>query len=379
MKKMIVSFLKKNMLGMLTLFVMQADAQVLAMWNNASDGFRSVARIQSGAPSNNPSRINELVDDHTVAKLFKERHGSEIEKFMGQLKTRIVLVSSDRQIIYQNYATRSMRNSTPLGYSMSKSVAAMTIGHAICSNSKVSIQSKVDSLIPRLKGTSWGDSTIEDILLMKSGSAKTIPENNGWQSEEVAAIHRPVYLGHHNSDIVDLMIKHDLKEFRPGTSYQYNNYDTLVLGLLVEAITQRKFYEYFFDTVWKEVAAAKTGAWIVNGFDQTFTSFGFSASPEDWLRLGHYVIDQIDSQTCIGKFLQIASEPKETKTWVKTRCYGYQIWNWCRKDAFFFFGFGGQFLIIRPEKKWVAYVHQTTHDNDAKILGILYESLNLLN
>ena len=379
MKKMIVSFLKKNMFGMLTLCVMQADAQVLAMWSNASDGFRSVAKIQSGAPSNNPSRINELVDNHTVAKLFQERHGSEIEKFMGQLKTRIVLVSSDRQIIYQNYATRSMRNSTPLGYSMSKSVAAITIGHAICSNSKVSIQSKVDGLLPRLKGTSWGNSTIEDLLLMKSGSAKINPtEGNGWQSEEVAAIHRPVYLGGHNIDVIDLMIKHDLKEFTPGTSHQYSNYDTIVLGLLVESITQKKFYEYFFDTVWKEVAAAKTGAWIVNGFDQTFTSLGFSASPEDWLRLGHYVIDQINSQNCVGKFLQNASEPKE-KTYLKTRCYGYQIWNWCRKDAFFFFGYGGQFLIIRPEKKWVAYVHQTTHDNDAKIIGILYESLNLLN
>lgn len=354
------------------------SAQALAIWNNASDGFRSMGDVRVGQAAATPSSLGAYQSELPISKQYQERIGAGVEKLMGQLKTRIVLISSDRQIVYQNYATRSMQTATPLGYSMSKSLTALTIGHALCANQNIPISTKAESLVPRLTGSSWGQSSIEELLLMKSGAAKQEPHRNGWQSDAVAELHRSVYLGGHQHDVIELMIKHDLKEFNSGTSHQYSNYDTLALGLLVEAITAKKFHEYFFETVWKEIAASKNGAWLVNGLDQTFTAFGFSAAPEDWLRIGNYVIDQINSGTCLGQFLSKASEPKE-RTYISTRCYGYQIWNWCRKDTFFFLGYGGQFLVMNPSKRWVAYAHQTTHENDAQLISLFGAALNLSN
>jgi len=360
----------------LVLFGSSVNSQSIAIWNNVSDGFRTQGTVRMGKAAESPSNINSYQSENPLSKLYQERIGAGVEKLMGQLKTRIVLISSDRQVVYQNYASRSMQTATPLGYSMSKSLTALTIGHALCANPNISISTKAETLVPRLTGTSWGQSSIEELLLMKSGSSKQEPQRSGWQSEAVAELHRPAYLGGHSQDVIELMIRHDLKDFKSGTSHQYNNYDTLALGFLVEAITGKKFHEYFFETVWKEIAAAKNGAWLVNGLDQTFTAFGFSAAPEDWLRIGHYVIDQINSGSCLGQFLNKASEPKE-RTYIPTRCYGYQIWNWCRKDTFFFLGYGGQYLVMNPSKRWVAYAHQTTQENDAQLVALLSSGLLL--
>jgi hypothetical protein len=345
-------------------------SQELAIWNNVSDGFRTQAKVRTGAGSPTPSAIGPYDARAEGSRAIVERVGSELDSLMGQLKTRIVLISSDRQLIYENYASRWMRRSTPLGYSMSKSLTAMTVGHAICANPAWSLDTKLEQVVPRLRGTSWGSSTVEDLLRMKSGSSRQEPERSGWQSEEVAAFHRAVFLGAHGSDVIDSMIAHDLKAITPGVSYQYSNYDTLALGFFVEAISGKKFYDYFFESVWPSIGAAQPGAWLVNDLDQTFSSFGFSASPEDWLRIGHHVIEHLRRGDCLGQFLSRAVLPLE-RTYIPTRCYGFQIWNWCSRDAFFFFGFGGQFLIMHPARNWVAYAHQTSHVNDARLIKVL--------
>ncbi len=372
------SFVKACCLILLIALIGPVHSQSIGVWNNASEGFRSLGMVRMGLASANPSPIHAYQAENHLAKQYQDRIGAGIEQLMGQLKTRIVLISSDRHIVYQNYATQSMRSSTPLGYSMSKSLTSLTVGHALCANPNIVLSTKAEVLIPRLKGSSWGQSSIEELLLMKSGSARQDPQSNGWQSEAVALTHRPVYVGGRTQDVFDLMIKHDLKEFKPGTSHQYSNYDTLTLGFVVEAITGKKFHEYFYETIWKEIAANRNGAWLVNGLDQTYTAAGFSAAPEDWLRIGHYVIDQINTKTCLGQFLSKAIEPKE-RSFTPTRCYGYQIWNWCQKDTFFFLGYGGQYLIMNPGKRWVAYVHQTTHENDAQLIALLSSGLFLEN
>lgn len=376
MKSRAPNLLRLSFLGLLLVCCHQAAPQEVAIWNNASDGFRSQALIRTGQPAASPSFIGPYDAQHELAQEMSRRVGSNIDALMGQLGTRIVLVSVDRKIVYENYAMRWMRKTTPLGYSMSKSLTAVAVGHALCADSRLSLQAKLEQHIPRLNGTSWGAATIEDLLLMKSGSTRQEPARAGWQSEDVAAFHRRVYLGTHTSDVVEAMLAHDLKTFSPGEVYQYSNYDTLALGLYVEAVTGKKFYDYFFQVVWPSIGAAESGAWLVNELDQSFSAFGFSASPEDWLRIGHYVLERMNNPDCLGQFLRRAIQPRE-QTHIPSRCYGYQIWNWCSRDVFFFFGYGGQYLIMYPARRWVAYAHQTSHMNDARLIQALRGVMNL--
>ena len=166
------------------------------------------------------------------------------------------------------------------------------------------------------------------------------------------------------------MLEDDEIKYKPGEIFNYNNYDTLALSSIIEAATNQSFSEFFEKEIWNSVGAVKEGAWLRNRKNQTATYVGFSAAPEDYVRLGHYINELFNDQSsCIGKYLNDAIKPKQ-KTFVPTRCYGFQIWSWCNNNNFFFTGYGGQYLVMQPKQNIVYYVHQGTHDNDAKVMSI---------
>jgi CubicO group peptidase (beta-lactamase class C family) len=101
---------------------------------------------------------------------------------------------------------------------------------------------------------------------------------------------------------------------------------------------------------------------------------GFSASPEDWLRIGYYVIDSMKKEDCFGSYLRNAVNTMH-RTHVSTMCYGFQIWNFCRNGLFIFWGFGGQHLVVNPNRNIVIYTHSAIQADDSQSQGNLFKIL----
>lgn len=345
-----------------------AGAQDLQSLANDSEGHRRLGNIARLAPSESPSKLEPAASadkltarDPTIAAGF--------DALVRPEQTRIIIVSKDRKIIYERYAENWLRKATPLGYSMSKSLTALAVGKAVCGGHISSLQMRGAEVLPGLSGTSWGEATIEQILRMQSGSSIQGPPHLGWQTEQVAAENRGIYTGRQVGDYLDLMRRHDERKLKPGQEYQYNNYDTIALGLLVEAATKRRFHDFFNEAIWQPAGPAQTGAWLLNASGQTGAFAGFSAAPEDWIRLGHYVIESMGNQDdCFARYLTDAVKPAQ-RTFISSRCYGYQIWNWCRTDNFMFFGYRGQYLVMNPGLGVVMYAHQGAGTNDAKLMA----------
>jgi CubicO group peptidase (beta-lactamase class C family) len=155
--------------------------------------------------------------------------------------------------------------------------------------------------------------------------------------------------------------------------------DTIALGLLVEAATKKKFYDYFEEAIWKQSGAEHKGAWIANNLNQTSTYNGFSATPHDWLRLGLYVLDSRSKDDCFGKFLVEGSRKVlTTRMFIIGQNYGFQIWVNCHhKVDFCFLGYGRQYLWFNLEKNIVMYHHATTETLDEPALLSAY--LNIID
>jgi hypothetical protein len=58
-------------------------------------------------------------------------------------------------------------------------------------------------------------------------------------------------------------------------------------------------------------------------------------------------------------------------------CYGFQIWNFCRLGLFHFWGFGGQHLVINPNKNSVIYTHSAIQAVDSRAEVNLFKLLVL--
>lgn len=334
-----------------------------------SEGHRRLGKIARLQPSATPSALVRPPATDTL-KGGAPEIASGLDALIRVADTRILIISWDRRVIYERYAEEWLRRATPLGYSMSKSLAALTMGKALCTGAIGSLQQKGATLLPDLEGTSWGNATIEQILRMQSGSSEQGPPHLGWQNEAVTLENRPIYTGRMTGEYKEMMRRHDERRFQPGQQFQYNNYDTLALGLLVEAATGRSFADFFNETIWQPLGPAGTGAWLQNNAGQTATHGGFSAAPDDWVRLGHFVIDSMrNKDDCFARYLEAAVKPG-SRTFISSRCYGYQIWNWCSPDTFMFFGFRGQYLVITPRLGVVMYAHQGSGKNDAAMMAL---------
>lgn len=331
-------------------------------WDAASYGHRRQAKIVT-LPASGKSTEFPRLSQSEVDRLFVDSLLKRIDDAVALDKSRIFIVSINKSIAIEKYAAYWLKNSTPLGYSMSKSLTSLAIGKMLCKFPNVTPETKGADVIPEFRNTSWGNATIAQILNMTSGSSPSTPPYTGWQTEKVAAKHRGLYEGRNDLDVVKEMIADDLQSFQPGSSFQYNNYDTLFLGLLVEAVANKPFHQFFDEEIWQKIPSKNDAAWLVNNKGTTYTAMGFSASPEDWIRIGHYVLDSMNRDDCFGKYLK-----ESTNIQLKTPdpfCYGNQFWNFCRPGgAFLFVGFGGQFLIMVPNRSTVIYVHSAIQPNE---------------
>lgn len=323
---------------------------------NVTNGFRSHARVAYVSPPSEPGQValptgtsspeaKRLLDD-----LFKRNN------------TKALLVAQDGQLLYERYSFGVGRRNTPLGYSMSKSLTALAVGHAVCDGHIASVDDVMKKYVPALAGTAWGEATVRDILKMSSGAYRTTMQYNGHKYREFEqSIGAAVAEGRMNTDFLELMKQADEKEFPPGSVFNYNNFDTVALGLLVQSASGMPFPAYFERSVWKSAGAETRGAWFMTNKGQTSTYQGFSASPHDWIRIGMMVLrDLRDQDKCIGKFLKDATS-SQASSWGPASSYGYQIWVRCASQTdFCFVGFGGQHLLFNVATNTVLYHHATT-------------------
>jgi CubicO group peptidase (beta-lactamase class C family) len=342
------------------LFSFPSTSSELPYASNVTSGFRGLARISYVNP---PPEEKKLL-------LKTVNATSQAKKVLDDLfkinNSKALLASRGNDLLYERYSNTTGPKDTPLGYSMSKSLTALTVGRALCDGNISSIDDELKKYVPALGGTAWGDATIRSLLKMSSGAYKTEIQFNGHKSPQMQeAIGGAIVSGRMSESFIDIMLAANEKNFEHGKQNNYNNLDTVALGFLVESATGMSFASYFEKTIWAETGAESRGAWLINNKNETSTYNGFSARPHDWLRIGVMVLRELkNSESCFGKFLKDATSRKIAVFGPgPARGYGYQIWHQCGTSDFCFVGFGGQYLIFNVEKNIVVYQHATTLSN----------------
>jgi len=340
-----------------------------------TNGFRNQAKIALVKP---PPENNPLV-------LKNEEAPDQAKRILNDLFSRnnskALVLAQGSTVLYEKYSFGVGKRNTPLGYSMSKSLTALTVGRALCDGHIQSLDTPLKVHLPILSGTSWGEASVRSVLRMSSGAYATHMQYNGHKNREMEQlVGSSIAAGRMNTDFTELMLQSDDKRFEPGRYFNYSNLDTIALGLLVQAATGMPFNQYFEKTIWTDSGAESQGAWFVNGKDQASTYNGFSARPHDWVRIGLMVLRELkDDSTCFGKFLAEGTR-KQINAWGPANGYGYQIWTQCGSGTdFCFVGFGGQYLLFNVEKNLVLYHHATTTSpvvwRTPEILGPVIEGL----
>lgn len=331
-------------------------ADELRRSRDVSTGFRHSAQTEVSPDLTRGSRmLMQSTQIHPDARAL-------LDQRFSTNSAHVMILSHRGQIVYDRRSWGLPRSATPLGYSVSKSLVSLAAGQALCSGHIKSLDDPAVRYVPELKGTSWGQSSVKDLLTMSSGAFVSSPAHHGHRAHSDRDLFNSYYQGMMRHKLTDILPTLDDRANPPGSKFNYSNMDTLALGLVVERATNQPFARYFAHTVWRAVDPEDPGHWITSRSGEAATYAGFSARPEDWIRLGQWVLSELGQTGCFGDYLrqatraQISTGYTTGPTYLKS--YGYQIWTDCGPSVdFCFLGFANQYLLFNLRTDTVLYHH----------------------
>jgi CubicO group peptidase (beta-lactamase class C family) len=122
----------------------------------------------------------------------------------------------------------------------------------------------------------------------------------------------------------------------PGRHWLYNNYNPLLLGLILERATGERVADFMSDMLWRDVGAEAPASWSLDSDSSGFEKMesGVNARPRDFARFGLWAMAH--AQGTSGAMVPF---------------YG-QMW-WVAPDGFYARGKFGQIIGVFPELETV--------------------------
>ena len=282
--------------------------------------------------------------------------------------TALIVIKKDT-IIYEKYFNGFVRDSYFHSQSMAKSFISFLIGAAIDDGLIKSIEDPITNYIPELlqRDQRFKKISIKDLLEMRSGleyNTSLIPFTNihsPWHDEAV---------GYYHPNVRKLLLENVEISSEPGKDFQYSNYNTSYLGLILERATTVSVSNYLEQKLWSRIMEYDA----LFSIDSKESNFEYMPSrliarAIDYARFGQLILnegnwngnqiiskDWIQESTQENRSISRDIYPKWFGRSDKRIYYNYHWWGHVNKDGTFNFyanGNLGQNIYIIPDKETV--------------------------
>ena len=289
--------------------------------------------INRGAAINLPTKLNILSNENI--------------QFLNSTESEAFLVFKNDTLVSEWYGNYGGDSTHWNSFSMAKSVISLLIGSAIQDGKITSLQDPISNYIP------WNgkDVTLEQLLHMSSG----IPFGESYNSP--FGYMAKAYYG---KDLKGITTPFKVEQ-TPGTYWSYEGGNTVLLGMVLEAATQKKISTYFEEKIWSKIGATSSAYWNLdteNGFEKPFT--GIYATAKDFGMLGQCILHHGKVNGAIvvdSSYLAQSFEPWAIQDGNNSICDWYGLHWWMGEvDGVKFQsarGMRGQYIVVIPEKNTV--------------------------
>ena len=203
-------------------------------------------KINRGEAINLPAKLKVLSNENVA--------------FLNSTASEAFLVFKNDTLVSEWYGSYAGDSTHWNSFSMAKSFISMLIGCAIQDGKIGSLNDPISKYI------SWNskDLTIEQLLHMSSG----IPFGESYNSP--FGYMAKAYYG---SDLKSITASFQVEQ-TPGSYWSYEGGNTVLLGMVLEAATQKNISNYFEEKIWSKIGANSAAYWNLdkeNGFEKPFT------------------------------------------------------------------------------------------------------------
>jgi len=295
--------------------------------------------IQNAAPSFSfPRAANELAPDDGLPAQFRP-----FDQFMARNGTVAFLVLQNGQLRYERYFNSYERDSICASFSTAKSFVSALIGIAIHEKLIASLDYPLKMYIPEAP---WQDITLRHLVSMSSGLKYREGGVFPWDDEP-----RTYY----SLDLRRLALAAQKSEV-PGTCFRYNNYNLILLGMVLERVTGRTVSAFLQEKLWQPLGMEFPASWSLDSEQSGMEKMesGLNARAIDFAKFGQLYLQH---GAWNGKQIIPENWVTESTTVVPGDAWKHYKYLWWMSRSgngrFTAVGNLGQFIFVAPEKNCV--------------------------
>ncbi len=272
-----------------------------------------------------------------------------------------LLILKDGKIVFEHYDFGFTPKARWMSMSIAKSFVSTLVGAAVKDGFIASINDPVTKYLPQLAGSAYENVSVRDLMMMASGvkwdETYVNPASDRRKLLEIQiASSKP-------GAIFDLM-KSLPQAAAPGTVFNYNTGETVLVGEIVQAATKMHLADYLSQKIWIPLAMESDASWWLdspNGHE--VGGSGVLVTLRDFARFGQFILNgaQIEGKKIVPDWW-LADATSDKPLVVKRRPgfgYAYQWWPFkaesgsIHEGVFMGWGIHGQYLYINPKEKVV--------------------------
>ncbi|MDJ0906924.1 MAG: serine hydrolase [Woeseiaceae bacterium] len=303
-------------------------------------------------PADAPNPIPAEPDARVIALLESYPGVGNVDDFVASTETSALLVVRQGKLVLERHGLGHDGNSIENSFSVSKAVTSMLVGMA-AEDGVLRLDAPITDSLPELRERDqrFEAITVENLLDMVSGIA---------YSREIRfpVINNDDPLVYYHPDLASVVLERTEIAEPPG-EFRYNNYNTPLLGLILQRTTGRSVSEYLEQRIWKPIGSSAAAGWTTDqqGFERMES--GFHARALDLARLGLLYLDRgrVGDRQVVPESWVLASTDTKAKIELEEydgRRWGYRAGWWIvpRPEGpsdYAAIGHFGQFIYVSPQ------------------------------
>lgn len=271
----------------------------------------------------------------------------DLDTFLEETGTTAFIVLQNDLILTERYFNGSSREATQTSFSAAKSFVSTLVCIAIEEGHIGSLDNPVTDYIPELLDADprMSEITIRNLVSMSSG-LKYSEAGLPW-TDDARTYYAP--------DLRAAALSVEIEE-APGTTFLYNNYNPLLLGMVLERTTGMSVASYLETRLWQPMGAEAAGSWSLDSEASGFEKMesGINGRAIDFLRFGRLFLNEGrngDQQVVPAQWVAEATR-RDTST---DPAADYQYFWWIDEvgDGYLAWGNHGQFIYVVPSQELV--------------------------
>jgi CubicO group peptidase (beta-lactamase class C family) len=273
-----------------------------------------------------------------------------VDAYLASQRSAGIVILQDGRVRFERYGLNFDAKGRWTSFSVAKSFSSTLVGAAIADGSINSLEDKVSTYIPDLRGSAYDDVTIRQLLTMSSGVRWSEDYEDPKSDVARFASARP----DPGMDATVSYLRKLPRAHAAGTVWNYNTGETNLIGVLVSSATRKSLSQYLHERIWQPAGMEAKATWLKGATGHEIAGCCIQATIRDFARMGLFVLADgtRNGAQVVPKGWFAEAITKQQDIGEPGRGYGFQWWTH-DDGAVAAKGIFGQGIFIDPKRRLV--------------------------